>query len=301
MTLQDAFLYFADPQNCIDYMVNLRWPDGKVICPNCGSNAVTWMPTRNLFQCKGRHPKRQFSVKVGTIYEDSPIALGKWLLIAWMLGTCRNGISSYEVARTIGITQKSAWFMLHRLREAMKMEGVVLSGEVEADECYIGGHPRNKHVKLRAQRKYKNKAPVFGMVQRGGLAKAQAIPAVSGKVIHPMLTANMEPGTTLYTDSASTYDKIPAGFNHHRISHIDDKFVSGSVSTNSIENLWACLKRTLKGTYISVQPQHLNSYVEEQVFRFNHRFKFIPEERRLATMLEGAVGKRLTYKQLTAR
>jgi transposase-like protein len=301
MNLQEAFVYFADPKNCIASMVKTRWPDGKVTCPTCGSEEVTWLSTRNLFQCKGKHAKRQFSVKVGTVMEDSPISLAKWLLVAWMLGGCRNGISSYEVARTIGITQKSAWFMLHRLREAMKMEGLVLSGEIEADECYVGGRTKNKHTRARKQGNYKDKAPVFGMVERGGLAVAAAVPDAKDSTIHPILTRSVEPGATLYTDSYAIYDRIPKLYDHHRINHTEDAFARGHVSTNRIENLWACLKRTLKGTYIAVRPQHLNAYVGEQVFRFNHRFKFISEEKRFSRVLEGTTGRRLTYKQLTAR
>lgn len=157
-TLQDAFGYFSDRQRCADYVVAIRWPDGKVECPTCGSQAVTWLPTRFLFQCKGKHAKRQFSVKVGTPMEDSPIPLGDWLLVGWLIGSCRNGISSYDVARTIGITQKSAWFMLHRLREGMDDGMGKLSGTVEADETYVGGRHKNQHVSKRKQGRYKNKA-----------------------------------------------------------------------------------------------------------------------------------------------
>lgn len=301
-TLQDAFAYFSDRQRCVDYVVAMRWPDGKVECPTCGSEAVTYLPTRFLYQCKGKHPKRQFSVKVGTDMEDSPIPLGDWLLVGWMLTNCRNGISSYEVARTIGITQKSAWFMLHRLRHGMNDGLGKLSGTVEADETYVGGNPKNQHVKARKQGKYKNKAPVVGIVERGGRVIAAAVPEAHASVVVPMLEAAVDKSsTTLYTDAHMIYDKLAAqGFTHEIINHAQDKFVRGPVNTNSIENFFSCLKRTIKGTYVSVSPRHLNSYVQEQAFRFNVR-KGFSEQQRSIVLLNGIQGKRLTYKQLIAR
>jgi transposase-like protein len=301
-TLQEAFAHFADPKNCIAYMVKLRWPDGRVACPNCGSETVTWMPSRNVFQCKTRHPKRQFSVKVGTICEDSPIALGKWLVIAWMLTTCRNGISSYEVARTIGITQKSAWFMLHRLRKAMQMEHIVLSGTVEADETYVGGRIKNKHTKARKQGYQKDKTPVVGIVERGGMVVASVVPTTQSKVVLPLIETSVDKSALVISDNYPIYVGLKKmGFTHEVIDHTKDRFVRGSVHTNTIENFWACLKRTLAGTYVAVSPEHLNAYVIEQMFRFNCRFKFVSEEMRFGKVLEGTVGRRLTYKELTAR
>jgi transposase-like protein len=298
-TLQEAFAYFSDRRRCVDYVVAMRWPDGKVSCPTCGSEAVTWLPTRFLFQCKSKHPKRQFSVKVGTVFEDSPIPLGKWLVVGWMLTGCRNGISSYEVARTIGITQKSAWFMLHRLREGMKMNGVTLSGEVEADETYVGGTPRNRHrSKLREDIK---KTPVFGMVERGGCVIAQVIPDAKEKTVLPLITGNVEQESTVYTDAFAAYDYVHTqGFTHFKINHQRDSFVVGPVHTNTIENFWSCLKRTIKGTYVAVSPAHLNAYVAEQSFRFNVR-KGFTEQQRGIVLLHGIQGKRLTYKELVGR
>lgn len=300
-TLQDAFAYFSDHQRCVDYVVAMRWPDGKVSCPTCGSEAVTWLPTRFLFQCKGKHAKRQFSVKVGTLMEDSPIALGKWLLISWMLGSCRNGISSYEVARTIGITQKSAWFMLHRLREAMQDDMGPLDGVIEADETYVGGKLKNKHV--RQLKQDASKAPVFGMVERGGRVIAQAVPDAKAKTILPILIENVAPKSTVISDDAMIYDNVRwqgQSYKHHTINHTGGNYVDGPIHTNTIENFWSCVKRMLKGTYISVSPRHLNAYVVEQAFRFNVR-KGFTEQQRGIVMLNGIQGRRLTYKELTAR
>lgn len=303
-TLQDAMLYFSDAQTCIDYMVKLRWPEG-VSCPSCGATDVTYLPTRRLFQCKAKHAKKQFSVKVGTIFEDSPIALGKWLLISWMLVNCRNGISSYEVARTIGITQKSAWFMLHRLREAMSMENIVLEGRVEADECYIGPRLRNQHAHKRKDLKYRNKQPVFGIVERGGQVVAQTIPEVSKEAVQSLIAKHVAWESYIHTDEHSVYEKIqkmPQNYWHRTINHSAGNFVEGTVHTNTIENFWSCLKRVLKGTYIAVRPKHLNAYVAEQVFRYNCRHKKVyTEEMRFGGLLLGVPGKRLTYADLIAR
>lgn len=302
-TLQDAFDYFSDRQRCVDYVVAMRWPDGKVSCPTCGSEAVTWLPTRFLFQCKGKHAKRQFSVKVGTVLEDSPIALGKWLIVMWMIAGCRNGISSYEVARTIGITQKSAWFMLHRLREAMQDDMGPLEGVIEADETYVGGKLKNKHVRKLKQGYAKDKQPVFGMIERGGRVIAQTVPDAKSKTLLPILTANISPESTVISDEAIAYEGVRwAGksYQHRRINHTGGFYVEGSVHTNTIENFWSCLKRTLKGTYIAVSPRHLQAYVTEQVFRFNVR-KGFTEQQRGIVMLNGIQGKRLTYKELVAR
>lgn len=302
-TLQDAFAYFSDRQRCVDYVVAMRWPDGKVSCPTCGSEAVTWLPTRFLFQCKGKHAQRQFSVKVGTLMEDSPISLEKWLLIGWMLGSCRNGISSYEVARTIGITQKSAWFMLHRLREGMKDDTWTLSGVVEADETYVGGKLKNKHRSKLKQAKHNDKTPVFGMVERGGRVIAGVPESASANSILPIMAASIEPKTTVYTDAHAIYDNVSwlgKSFKHRTINHEEQAYNAGRVNTNSIENFWSCLKRTLKGTYVAVSPRHLNAYVVEQAFRFNVR-KGFSEQQRGIVLLNGIQGKRLTYKELVAR
>lgn len=300
-TLQDAFAYFSDRQRCVDYVVAMRWPDGKVSCPICGSEAVTWLPTRFLYQCKGKHAKRQFSVKVGTLMEDSPIALGKWLIVLTMIGSCRNGISSYEVARTIGITQKSAWFMLHRLREGMTDNMGPLSGVIEADETYVGGKPHNKH---RSKMKQSDKkTPVFGIVERGGRVIAGVAAVANAKEILPVIAANVESESTIYTDGSMIYDKLRwmgKSFTHETVNHEQQSYRAGTVNTNSIENFWSCLKRTIKGTYVAVSPRHLNAYVREQAFRFNVR-KGFTEQQRGIVMLNGIQGKRLTYKELVAR
>jgi transposase-like protein len=309
-TLQDAFTYFSDPQRCVDYVVALRWPDGKVKCPTCGSEAVTWLPTRFLFQCKARHPKRQFSVKVGTVMEESPISLGKWLIIAWMLTNCRNGISSYEVARTIGITQKSAWFMLHRLREGMKKGSTLKLGgpgvEIEVDESFIGGKSEFMHKRKRLEAgitnrgSKKGKSIVQGILERGGEVRAEIVEARSEKLLQGNVSRHVEPLSCVITDELSAYDGLPSKqFYHFSVNHAEG-YVAGRAHTNGMENFWSCLKRTLKGTYVSVAPKHLSGYLAEQVFRFNVRRGFT-ERQRHHVALHGIQGKRLTYKELIAR
>jgi len=305
-SLQDAMEHFLVPGNATAYMVRLRWPDGIVVCPTCGGKDVTWMPTRSLYQCKGKHPKRQFSVKVGTIFEDSPIALGKWLLIGWMLANCRNGISSHEVGRTIGITQKSAWFMLHRLREAAqeKDHKEPLFDEVECDETYIGGKSKNMHVKKRAQKIVKggvhDKTPVMGILQRGGKVRAMVVKNHKRVHLHAEIKKHVAPGSTLYTDDLHSYRGLP-DYAHYYVDHAT-KYVSGQIHTNGLENFWSLLKRCIKGTYVQVTPEHLNAYVAEQVFRFNTRKKLnVTEQQRFSALLKGTTGKRLTYAELTSR
>jgi transposase-like protein len=304
-TLQDAMEHFSIAQNAIDYMIRLRWPDGIVKCPTWDSTQVTWMPTRSLFQCKARHPKRQFSVKVGTIFEDSPIALGKWLLVGWMLANCRNGISSHGVGRTIGITQKSAWFMFYRLREAARDDSPeMLFGEIECDETYIGGKAQNMHVKKRAQRiksgGVHDKTSVMGILARGGTVRAMVVKNHRRPQLHAEIRKHVEPESILYTDDLHSY-RGPPDYSHYFVDHAT-KYVSGRVHTNGLENFWSLLKRSLKGTYISVTPEHLMPYVQEQAFRFNSRQKLeYSEEQRFSMLVAGTKGKRLTYAQLTSR
>jgi transposase-like protein len=304
-TLQDAMQHFSQPENAVAYMIRLRWPDGVVTCPTCGSKEVTWIPTRSFFQCKIRHPKRQFSVKVGTIFEESPLPLGKWLIVAWMLGNCRNGISSHEVGRTIGITQKSAWFMLHRLRAAAYEEPrEKLAGEVEADETYVGGKARNMHAHKRAQKIHSggvhDKTPVMGILERGGTVRAMVVKNHRRPQLHAEIRKHVEPGAILYTDDLHSYRGLPDYF-HYYVDHAT-KYVSGRIHTNGLENFWSLLKRCIKGTYVSVTPEHLEAYVQEQAFRYNSRKRLQwSEEQRFSKLLEGTTGRRLTYAELTSR
>jgi transposase-like protein len=306
-TLVDAIRYFSDPQVCFDFMVQLRWPDG-VACPTCGSLEVGFLKSRFLFQCKEKHPKRQFSVKVGTIFEDSPIGLDKWLAAIWMIANDKNGISSYEVARAIGVTQKSAWFMLHRIRLAMRTESFEkLSGRVEADETFIGGKARFMH-KDKREAKIKGggtsgKAAVMGLLDRHGpdkpsTVRVKPIPGTDKQTVQSEVFRHVEPGSEVFTDALASYTGLDRDYIHEVINHAEE-YVRGHVHTNGIENFWSLLKRGLKGTYVSVEPYHLFRYLDEQAFRFNQRKDQRGDGGRFMKVARSVIGRRLTYADLT--
>lgn len=309
-TLQDAVLFFSNYQNCHDYMVRLRWPKGDVRCPRCGGKNVTWLANAKVYKCYGDHDRPKFSLKVGTIFEDSPLPLEKWLPVMWMLVNCKNGISSYEIHRAIGVTQKTAWFMLQRCRLALQDEltGGNLGGDVEVDETYIGGKARNMHKskKLRLQQESwgrgmqggHGKAVVMGMLERGGKVRASVIPDRTKGSMQPIVRGNVDAGSTLYTDEHGDNWRMDE-YEHAIVNHLE-KYVDGNVHTNGMENFWSLLKRTLGGTYVSVEPFHLFRYVDEQAFRFNNR-KPMNDGDRFQYAMRKIVGKRLTYDELTGK
>ena len=282
-------------------MVAMRWPDGKVVCPRCGSENISYLEKARLYKCYAKHEKAKFSLKVGTIFEDSPLGLDKWLMAMWLLANCKNGISSYELHRAIGITQKSAWHVLHRLRTAMTVGSIEkLSGTVEADETYIGGDAKNMHKAKRdrfemTHGRRDHKVAVLGMVERKGRVRAKVIPAAQGKHIIPEIREAIEKGSNLMTDGATAYEKLANDYVHEAVNHAIE-YVRGNVHTNGIENFWSLLKRTIKGTYVSVSPAHLQKYVEEQTFRFNERKG--DDQTRFVALLDSISGKRLTYNEL---
>lgn len=299
-TLQQAVKAFADQQFCIDLIAAMRWNDGQAVCPKCTGTNVHFMPSRAVWQCKNKECKKQFSVKVGTIFEDSPITLENWLMAMWLIVNAKNGISSYELHRALGITQKSAWFVLHRIRTAMTVGSIEkLSGEIECDETYIGGKSINMHAKKRQELKmtrgYTLKTGVMGMVQRGGKVRAKVIKIADTETLLGAIAENVEVGSTVYTDDAGGYRKMTEDYKHEVINHAME-YVRDNVHTNSIENFWSLLKRSIKGTYISVSPAHLQKYVEEQMFRYNERHG--NDQERFVSLIELISGKRLTYSQL---
>lgn len=307
-TLREAILFFADYENCRRAVEAIRWPDGKVTCPTCGSEHVTYLASVRRYKCYAKHPKAQFSLKVGTIFEDSPIGLEKWLPALWLLTNCKNGISSYELARALGVTQKTAWFMLHRLRFALHGgdEGK-FSGHVEADETFIGGKARNMHATKRKRlgisqsRSMIGKVAVMGLLARHGENGSQVRTSVIlNRKKHQLETSvmeNVEVGSNLYTDSLRSYDRMAQrGYVHGVIDHAE-KYVDGTVHTNGLENFWSLLKRAIKGTYVSVEPFHLFRYLDEQAYRFNNRKDSDAE--RFVSALKGIINKRLTYTALT--
>lgn len=302
-TLQQAVIYFADPNNCLTYLVARRWPNG-VTCPTCGAENVSFVASRRVWQCKTRHPKAQFSVKVGTIFEDSPIGLDKWLCAMWMLANCKNGVSSYEIHRGLGVTQKTAWFMLQRIRLALQGENAgMMSGEIEVDETFIGGKARNMHREKHARRITgtggKDKAIVVGIVERGGSIRTSVVPNRKREALQAEVRNNVESGSSIYSDALVSYRGLNNDYAHRVIDHAV-AYVDGVVHTNTVENFWSLLKRGLHGTYVSVEPFHLFRYLDEQAFRYNNR-KGMNDSDRFDLAVSQIVGKRLTYAEVTGK
>lgn len=312
-TLQQAIIFFADPKNCREYMVARRWPNG-VTCPKCGSANVLFMEKYNRWHCREKHAAPQFTLKTGTIFEDSPLGLDKWLTAMWMIVNCRNGVSSYEIHRALKVTQKSAWFMDHRIRLALQQGSFVKlggnSGEVEADETFIGGKARNMHKSVKVRRitgqghNNVDKVIVMGMLERGGSVRTQVIPNRHKDTLQPIVKEHVQAGAALFTDELWGYYGLTSDFQHQVVDHAV-KYVDGKIHTNGMENFWSLLKRGLNGTYVSVEPFHLFRYLDEQAWRYNHRKdrdgNKLNDGERFSIALSQVVGKRITYKELTGK
>jgi len=302
-TLLDAINYFADEDRCRDFVASQRWPEGKAICPTCGRDDASFVEARKVWQCKSRHAKRAFSVKVGTIFEDSPIPLSKWLPAVWLIASAKNGISSYELARSIGVTQKSAWFVLHRIRLAMQDDGgSLLTGTVEVDETFIGGKARFMHKDRKRQGTgYIGKTAVMGLLERHGpdghsTVRASVIPNTSRATLNAKVRKHVQHGAEVMSDAWRGYNGLEKEYVRGVIDHAE-RYVHGKIHTNGIENFWTLLKRSIKGTYVSVEPFHLYRYVDEQAYRFNTRGE--TDGDRMASIIGSVTGRRLTYNQLT--
>jgi transposase-like protein len=299
-TLLEAIHYFDDLDVCTDFVANLRWPSGPV-CPRCGALEHSYLSTRRLWKCKDC--KKQYSVKVGTIFEDSPLPLSKWLPAVWLIANSKNGVSSHELSRALGITQKSTWFMLHRIRLAMQTGSFdKFTGQVEVDETYIGGKARNMHKGAR-KRKISgtgghNKAKVLGMIERGGQVRAAVVSDIRRSTLQGHIREAVEHGASVYTDALPSYSGLGSDYDHRVVDHAV-QYVDGQVHTNFMENFWSLLKRGLNGTYISVEPYHLFRYIDERVFAFNLRKR--SDFERFTAVLQAAVGRRLTYAALTGK
>ena len=304
-TLIEAVRYFSDKKVCAEYMVKIKWPDGVIRCPKCNGENVNLLTTREIYKC--RACKKQFSAKVDTIFESSPLGLDKWFVAIWMESNCKNGISSLELHRALGITQKSAWFMGHRIRLAMRTGNFrKMKDVVESDETFIGGLAANMHKAKREKviqgRGAVGKTPVHGLLERGNAddpsqVNATVIPNVEQVTLMAELLRHVERETVVCTDSSESYANIAARYVHMFVNH-SVQYVMGKVHTNGLENFWSLLKRMIKGTYVHVAPFHLQRYLDEEVFRFNARKK--NDGGRFAQVMRGIVGKRITYRQLCA-
>jgi transposase-like protein len=304
-TLLEAVRYFSDADLALDFMAKLRWPNG-VVCPHCEATEPGFLATRRIWKC--RECRKQFSIKVGTVFEDSPLGLDKWLPCLWLIANAKNGISSYEISRALGVTQKTAWFMLHRVRLAMQTKSFAkMSGTVESDESYIGGRRANMHAKRKAKiaSGHNHMAAVHGMLERKRGEKHSTIrlahiPNTRTRGMDERIRANVETGSALYTDSLATYRNLGKkgwsdDYTHAAVDHAI-AYVDGQVHTNGLENFWSLLKRTIKGTYVAVDPFHLFRYLDEQAYRFNQRT--LTDLGRFVGVLADVTGKRLTYAEL---
>ena len=307
-TLIEAVRYFSDLEVCHAYMRKVKWPDGKITCPKCGGDSVGEISTRpGMLKCRRNACRKQFSHKVGTIFEDSPLGLDKWFVAVWCIANAKNGISSHELGRALGVTQKTAWFMLHRIREAMKTGTFrKFSGTVEADETFIGGKAEFMHAERRKKvitgRGASGKRPVQGILRRtdeSGPSEVRTfvLGNVEGETLRPNVTRNVEPGSRVSTDSASAYGGLARRFVHATVDHAKE-WVREWVHTNGIENFWSLFKRALKGTWTHVAEFHLERYCDEQGWRFNNRDA--GDGARFMRLLWTVKGRRLTYRRLCA-
>lgn len=298
-TLLEVIRHFADLDVATAYFAELRWPDGFA-CPACGKREHSYLTTRRLWKCKAC--KKQTSVKKGSIFEDSPIGLDRWLPALWLVANCKNGVSSCEVARDLGVTQKTAWFMLQRIRLAMQSGtfekySEKFDGVVEVDETYIGGKARNKHANRRKSAgRFAGKVGVMGFYERGGEIRLTVISGTKKPLLHKQVRSYVKPDAEVVTDALASYQGLDAHYVHKVVDHAE-KYVDGLVHTNGLENFWSLLKRSLGGTYVSVQPYHLFRYLDEQAYRFNARGG--NDGDRFEEILGRATGRRVTWAELT--
>jgi transposase-like protein len=306
-TLMQAVTYFADLNAAHDFFAKMRWPSSPS-CPQCGSSDVTYLPKYRRFQCSHRHDRRQFTIKTGTMMEDSPLGLDKWAVAFWLEVNAKNSISSYEIHRALGITQKSAWYMLHRIRLALKNKSIAKMGgngtPVEVDETFVGGRAINMHAKQRAAKVKTtgvgHMTMVMGLLQRHdgkkhSTVRANVLPNRQQHTLHEVIHKNVEPSAQVFTDALKAYRGLDQNFVHQFIDHAE-KYVEGAIHTNGLENFWALFKRCIKGTHVSIEPFHLEAYVDSEAFRFNNREMHDGE--RFVSAVSGIAGKRLTYKAL---
>lgn len=288
-----------DEQAAIDHFVAIRWKNGA-FCPHCQSDRVYHFSDGRTHKCGDC--RKRFSIRVGTIFEDSKLPLRKWLLAIWLITSHKKGIASTQLAKDIGITQKSAWFVTQRLREAIRTQSFnrTLKGEVEADETFIGGKEKNKHAWQRTGGKQggKGKIAVLGVLERGGELRTTITPTMSARNVQSVIRENVEPGANLMTDEHGSFVGLSRDYSHHRVNHSKGEYVRHYIlHSNGIESVWALFKRQIIGTHHWLSPKHLSRYLSEMTWRFNLRE--MDEGDRVNALLSQTAG-RLTYKDLIA-
>lgn len=301
-TLQQALVYFSNEENARKAAIELIWPDG-ITCSHCGSRKYHWIELQERWKCKLCH--LPFSIKNKTLMENSHYPIGVWMSAIWMFASARNGVSAREISRTLGISRKAAWFLMHRIRTAMETGTFQkLSGTVEVDETYVGGKAKNMHKKKKEQmpkgRGAVGKAIVMGMRSRDGQVVTKVITDTKRKTLHGEIQNTVKKGSKVYTDSLPAYRRLgKKGYTHKSVDHSNGEYVRGKVHTNGIENVWSLFKRHMRGTYVSVSPKHLQRYADEQAFR--HNVLKLTDNERVQKIIDGLIGKRLTFDELTGQ
>jgi transposase-like protein len=297
--LVQAINYFADDDRAFAFVMRMRWDDGPVVCPRCSHKETTYVQTRRIWKCKGC--KKQFSIKVGTIFEDSPIGFDKWLPAVWLITNSKNSVSSHELGRALGVTQKTAWFMLHRIRLAFETPAYKkMTGTVEVDETYVGGKAKNMHmwqrqIRIRG-RGMVAKTPVQGAKNRETNTVRAEVIHTGSKTYAQNVTEWVTLGSTVYTGQFSGYRRLGDRFQHDYVTHTNSEYVRGEIHVNGMENFWALLKRALKGTQTHTNPEHLHRYVQERVFAYNNCL--MDDIGRMKVAMRRTAGRRITYAEL---
>jgi len=307
-SLLEAINYFSDDAKCVEFLEKFLWADGKPHCPNCGSDNVSKLNFRPAYRCREKGCMKSFSLKSVSIMNHSPLPITKWVPAIWFVINHKNGVSSCEVGRALGITQKSAWHLCHRIRKVVSNGTYTkMTGVVEADETFLGMKARNMHASQKERyymasgkpSAYRNKTVIMGMVERGKEVRAKVVDNQRRTNLMPELFENVAEGATIYTDKLRSYDTLHKFYTHDTIDHAKGEYVRDEIHVNTMESFWSLFKRSVKGTYIRIASFHTDRYLDEQSFRFNYRN--LDDAGRFEMAVSKIYGKRLPYAVLTGK